>query len=157
MESFEPEDSAMQGDDDAEVDLTALVTLRVVVADFLEFSPSLLAPSTSFFSMGLDSIKSVGLAKSLKNAGFSITSTELLRNSTLKTLAKYLEPKKPSNQDYTEAENNLAGLSREVVAEVDKPSVRLGMDDLIHFYPTTALQAGMLSQVRFFLRQGKFS
>ncbi|KIM49051.1 hypothetical protein M413DRAFT_438219 [Hebeloma cylindrosporum] len=146
VEPFEPEYICVHGDDDADVDSDALAIVRVIVADFLEFSPSLLSPSTSFFSMGLDSIKSVGMAKSLKNAGFPITSTELLRNSTLKNLVKYLELEKPSNQEYSEAEKNFAGLSREVLAEVDKQGVRLGIEDLVRFYPTTALQTGMLSQ-----------
>ncbi|KAF6765263.1 hypothetical protein DFP72DRAFT_840165 [Ephemerocybe angulata] len=57
--------------------------LRVTVSEFLGVDSKVLHDSTSFISLGLDSIKAVGLAKRITKLGYKVTSTEVLKGATI--------------------------------------------------------------------------
>ena len=124
-----------------------LDVLCPIVSDFLGFQPEFLTGSTSLISIGLDSIKSVGLAKTLHKQGFKVTSTDILRNATLIDLAKTLRMR----GDLEDPSSNSGPSS---IAKTNTPKdiipeqVQYSSRDIVDIYPTTALQTGMLSQVR---------
>ncbi|CAA7271648.1 unnamed protein product [Cyclocybe aegerita] len=124
------------------IDLALLNDLRDMISNFLGINPIVLTPSMSFVSMGLDSIKSVGLAKALAKIGFSVTSTDLLRNSTLAGLGAHLTSKKSKTTLCLPEEL----LDPDIRSELDKEQLTLSEDDIVRPFPTTALQTGMLSQ-----------
>ncbi|PPR03610.1 hypothetical protein CVT24_007726 [Panaeolus cyanescens] len=121
------------------VDPDVLQRLYQVTADFMQINPDILMPTTSLISMGLDSIKSVGLSKRMVKAGLNVTSTDLLQASTFTALAARIAVQEhhDPNPVYT-----LPDLS----SELDLDDVRFSINDNIKVFPTTALQAGMLSQ-----------
>lgn len=135
------------------VDSAILDGLQSIISDFLQVNPIILTPSTSFVSLGLDSIKSVGLAKLLSRNGFSVTSTELLQHSSLVSLTGCLALKPRTKEDKTKGgDDPTHRLNDDVVAEIrSQQRVELTDDDIVSFYPTTALQTGMLSQVIVYL------
>ncbi|KAJ3517178.1 hypothetical protein NLJ89_g674 [Agrocybe chaxingu] len=128
--------------DHGSVDLALLNDLRDIISNFLGINPIILTPSMSFVSMGLDSIKSVGLAKALAKIGFSVTSTDLLRNSTLAGLGAHLTSKKSKTTLCLPEEL----LDPDIRSDLDKEQLTLSEDDIVRPFPTTALQTGMLSQ-----------
>ena len=124
--------------------------LRSIVADFLEIQPTILSPSTSFVSMGLDSIKSVGLSKVITMRGHPVSSTTVLRNASLLQLVSCIISQ-PSDSD-TEEDSNAARRSvvfvdQGITTEILGHNIKFEDEDVVQLFPTTALQSGMLSQV----------
>ncbi|KAF9483747.1 peptide synthetase [Pholiota conissans] len=117
--------------------------LRSIIAEFLEIAPRILTPSTSFISMGLDSIKSVGLAKIITTQGHTLTSMDILRNATLRQLTTFLSCNFNSN-DWPSPKK--FDLDEGVVTEIRSQNIELADTDFVDLFPTTALQTGMLSQ-----------
>lgn len=131
------------------VDPVVLDELRSIISDFLQVDATILTPSMSFVSLGLDSIKSVGLAKLLSKNGFPVTSTELLQNSSLISTANCVALKPRTNQDETQDQHQpIIRVDDNAVSEIkNQRKIELTADDAVSFHPTTALQTGMLSQV----------
>ncbi|KLO14184.1 AMP-binding-domain-containing protein [Schizopora paradoxa] len=125
--------------------------LRDVVSRFLDISPDKLDANASLVSLGLDSIKSIGLSRSLKADGLKITAVELMQHSSLRRLARFLQSGSAesvvANKVYTtDATELLESRRREIAAIVNVHDLQLGDDDLVDLFPTTDLQSGMLSQ-----------
>ncbi|KAJ8701584.1 Non-ribosomal peptide synthetase [Pleurotus ostreatus] len=70
--------------------------LRHVIGDFLNVDPSLLKPDASLVSLGLDSLKSVGLSRTLRREGFPLSATQLMSGGSLSNLVALLESKTPA-------------------------------------------------------------
>jgi len=121
--------------------------LRVAV-DFLGVNPSIMAPSTPLISLGLDSIKAVGLAKRINKLGYKVTSTDVLRAASIDRLAQVIGAK-PSQADQNSGAGDGAydAMKRKILDKVDINSLKLCPDDEPAVHPATALQSGMLSQV----------
>ncbi|KAF8163357.1 peptide synthetase [Crassisporium funariophilum] len=143
--SFQEHDHATPMEDANAIDPFVLSTLQRIIADFLLINPAILTTSLSFISVGLDSIRSVGLARKLREEGFPVTSTKLLQNSTLKSLATLLGS---NDSDKGEGLDDqvFANLYQKISSEVDLKSLKLTLADIVKCYPTTSLQTGMLSQ-----------
>ncbi|KAF9564589.1 peptide synthetase [Agrocybe pediades] len=120
--------------------------LRRAIADFMGFDSVLLTPSTSLISMGLDSIKSVGLAKSLDRQGFKITSTDLLRHPTLLQLTGMLRSRENSTSALLPTTTSVLLEEAHVPGDIVRDQIQYSAADAVQLYPTTALQTGMLSQ-----------
>jgi len=127
----------------ATADPIVVAELQTVVAEFLDINPTILTPSMSFIAMGLDSIKSVGLAKALSRRGLVVTSTAILRHSTLAKLAAHIGDLKLTTTD----EGSNKTLVEDVKGSLDLEKLKLHKEDEVMVFPTTALQAGLLSQV----------
>lgn len=147
--------SQKQSFPDRVVDTVLLDVLRTAIASFMGFKPEILTPAISFISLGLDSIKSVGLSKAISKAGYHVTSTDILRNATLNELAVLIQTKKSVAGDpIAHRSQSTLDINPAILSEITPESVRLSVDEEVQFFPTTALQTGMLSQVGFFFRFG---
>lgn len=124
--------------------------LQYIIADFLQVQPTILAPSTSFISMGLDSIKSVGLSKVITMCGHPVSSTHVLRNASLQQLVSYIlsqSSNSDAEKDSGAARKSVVVVDKSITAEILGHNIKLEDDDDVELFPTTALQSGMLSQV----------
>lgn len=130
--------------DHSNLDPVLISSLRTIISDFMGFNPVILTPLMSLISMGLDSIKSVGLAKSMTKQGFPVTSTDILRHATLNELASCIKSKQSRKDDLPVT--TMPVVSQLVLSEFNVDDMKLGKEQ-VDFFPTTALQTGMLSQV----------
>jgi aryl carrier-like protein len=138
-----PETAASSDVEFEALDLTVLSTLRTIVSDFLRVGVALISDNTSFLSLGLDSIASVGLSKRLREAGFHVPAADIIRNATLGKLARHILVKAdfiPRDAEY----DKLLLKLRSETASLISPGIETA-------FPVTVLQSGMLSQVRVFL------
>ncbi len=130
--------------------------LRYIVADFLQIQPTVLSPSTSFVSMGLDSIKSVGLSKVITMGGHPVSSTTVLRNASLLQLVSCIisqSSHSDTEEDFNAARRSVVVVDQGITTEIFGHNIKFEDEDVVQLFPTTALQSGMLSQVghHFFL------
>ena len=135
--------------EDADVDEKIVSAIIHIASKFLRVDAGLITSGTSLLSLGLDSIKSVGLSRKLSAEGLRLSSADIMGLSTPRRLAarvqKTREPQKQGD-DYA-----LAAFKAEreqLAAAVDLGALKLSADDVVQVFPTTTLQAGMLSQVR---------
>ncbi|KAI0647071.1 hypothetical protein C8Q79DRAFT_1000106 [Trametes meyenii] len=112
---------------DIEVDEMIVSAIRETAAQFLRIDANLISEETSLLSLGLDSIKSVGLSRKFTTEGLPLTSADIMRLSTSRRLAAFIQQNKTT---------------------VDVAAVKISPEDDVNVFPTTTLQAGMLSQVR---------
>ncbi|KAI0670364.1 hypothetical protein C8Q78DRAFT_1079337 [Trametes maxima] len=140
-----------KGDDDfaldVEVDEKIVSAIRETAAQFLRIDVNLISEETSLLSLGLDSIKSVGLSRKFTTEGLPLTSADIMRLSTSRRLAAYIQHNKSSSGD---KEDRVLSLFNEecdkLVSTVDVAAVKISPEDDVSVFPTTTLQAGMLSQ-----------
>ncbi|EAU88504.2 peptide synthetase [Coprinopsis cinerea okayama7 len=125
------------------LDPVVVADLQQTICDFLEIPTAILTNRVSFISLGLDSIKAVGLAKRIRALGYDVSSTEILRASTLKRLARVVSNNKQKKEEPYE---HYAQLVRQVEGYISKSEVQLSPEDEVKIIPSTALQSGMLSQ-----------
>ncbi|RDB21442.1 Nonribosomal peptide synthetase 2 [Hypsizygus marmoreus] len=141
------EEYADEAEDEPEglVDPELLIQLRHILSDFLGINEKLITETTSFISLGLDSIKSVGLARALKKLGHIVPAIDLMKYSTLRRLANRitspdLVAKGPTSHiEYSQVVDKLR---KSFILD----SAKLFPEDVVTVFPTTSLQAGMLSQ-----------
>ncbi|KAG6874203.1 hypothetical protein C0995_003749 [Termitomyces sp. Mi166 len=147
IETPELAENNVRGEDHLKfvTDPRLLSELRQVLSEFLGINEALLTESTSFISLGLDSIKSVGLSRTLKRLGYDIRAEDIMKYASLRMLTSRLTSSHTVSDDF----NNDSALStalariRSLFAEDD---LKLSPTDTVTLFPTTALQAGMLSQ-----------
>ncbi|KAJ3563111.1 hypothetical protein NP233_g9148 [Leucocoprinus birnbaumii] len=128
------------------LDLRLVEKLRSIIAEFLGVDKIILGNSTSFISLGLDSIKSVGLARALQRQGFKASPNHILRFSTLELLATALTSANASLTQDDQIDPLYHDFLQRLQGSVNAQALALGTGDKIAIYPTTALQAGMLSR-----------
>lgn len=123
--------------------------IRAAVSRFLRIEEGTIANTVSLITLGLDSIKSVGLVRMLRQEGLKLTASELMRYPTIRRIAaRQCSPEnKPVDREERQAEAMLNESLAEIKANFDLSSVKLREDDSVEVYPTTELQSGMLSQV----------
>lgn len=138
--------------DQGPLDETMVATLRRTISDFLRVDAGLLTVDTSLVGLGLDSIRSVGLGRAIRTQGFQLSSVQLMKYSTIRRMINFLAaeknggPKAVTNDKSSKTsafEQELASLQQ----SLDVESFKLTPTDSVRVYPTTTLQAGMLSQV----------
>lgn len=123
--------------------------IRAVVARFLRIEEGNIPSTASLITFGLDSIKSVGLVRTLRQEGLKLTTAELMRYPTIRRIAARQNPieSKPVDREEKQAEVLLKEALAEINANFDPLSIKLHDEDNVEVYPTTELQSGMLSQV----------
>ena len=128
--------------------------VRSVVSRFLSVDEQRFAATTSLITLGLDSIKSMGLVRLLRQEGLRLTAVELMRYPTIRRIAARQQPseEKVVDSEERQAEAILNESLAEISAVFDAQSVKISDEDVVEVFPTTELQSGMLSQVsmRFF-------
>ncbi len=133
---------------DVVVDDDILERIREIASRFLRIDAKLITGETSLLSLGLDSIKSVGLSRQLSKEGFALSSADIMRLSTPQRLAVQVQAKASAPQDGERMVLSFKEERDKLVREMDMVAIRLSEDDEVNVFPTTTLQAGMLSQVR---------
>lgn len=131
-------------------DPTLLVRLREIVANFLIVNENILTETISFVAVGLDSINSVGLSRTLREQGINVSAAQLMKYSTLRRLEKYLAGFKLSETSLPESDEASTSFSQicdTIRKALPTNTIKLAPDDKIELFPATILQAGMLSQV----------
>ncbi|KAG6851029.1 NRPS [Arthromyces matolae] len=117
--------------------------LRGIISEFLNVEDKFLTETASFISLGLDSIKSVGLARILKGQGHHIRAEELMKYSTLGTLAHRLM----MGGGRTDKQVSMSMPAPNTLhLSFSDDEIKLTDSDEVTLFPTTTLQAGMLSQ-----------
>ncbi|KAG6898366.1 NRPS [Termitomyces sp. T32_za158] len=122
--------------------------LRQILSNFLGIDEALLTESVPFVSLGLDSIKSVGLARTLKRAGHDIRAEEIMKYASLQLLTNRLTSSHdvPYIPDNLENYRTLSKAVAQVRGSFAEDDLKLSSIDKVTLFPTTTLQAGMLSQ-----------
>ncbi|KAI6132186.1 hypothetical protein EDD16DRAFT_1468633 [Pisolithus croceorrhizus] len=139
-------DAVQENDVNGTLDLQPL---NMAVSEFLRVSPDFLLPSTSLISVGLDSIRAVGLSRFLRQRGFTVTAADILRHPTLRQLSVFARPSHLVQQEADDASKDfLYRQLEELQVYVDPFAYKLCAEDKVSLFPTTELQAGMLSQAR---------
>lgn len=138
--------------DKGPLDESMVDSLRKTISDFLRIDADLLTVDASLVGLGLDSIRSVGLGRTLRFQGFQLSSVQIMKYSSIRRMINFLttdkeETKVASGNKSTKVspfDQELASLQQ----ALDLTSLKLTPNDNVQVYPTTMLQAGMLSQVR---------
>lgn len=150
--------STMQPHDDVEevfgesLDAVDLVPLSEMVSKFFGLSSERLHPDTSLISLGLDSIRSVGLSKILRQHGYSTNAVDIMGNPSLRKLGALCGRSLGHSVQQVESDQGVFSLQKQcerIKASLDPSVCKLSIDDEVEIFPTTALQAGMISQVLF--------
>jgi len=134
-------DSCLNG-----VESDLLDELRQCVATFMRIEPNIVSPSTSLFSLGLDSIKSVGLSRALKKLGHNVASIDILHHPSLGQLSVFIQNINTQHVGDHD-DGTFSDLCRRIGDSFDGSSLALSPNDAVTLHPTTVLQSGMLSQV----------
>lgn len=129
-----------------DADRELLTKLRAIVSSFLRVNTEVLTENISLISMGLDSIKSVGLAKTLKKEGFAVLAVDLMNNSSLGALTNFVVRSRKSPKEIVH-DSTYQNLVTKLRSQVDISRLKLKAEDAPLIYPTTSLQAGLLAQV----------
>ncbi|EJD05778.1 uncharacterized protein FOMMEDRAFT_119062 [Fomitiporia mediterranea MF3/22] len=132
---------------EASVDDTLEEKIRLIVSGFLKIGNDQISSTTSLIALGLDSIRSVGLSRALRRDGIEITSLDIMRHPSIRRIAARSSNRdNSSNKQRDEEENLLASRRALIASHVNVEPLKLGEADEVELYPTTILQAGMLSQ-----------
>ncbi|KAH6918511.1 peptide synthetase [Coprinopsis sp. MPI-PUGE-AT-0042] len=132
-------------EDHVSVEPQVLEQLRQTVADFLEVPSTALTSTVSFISLGLDSIRAVGLAKRIRKQGYDISSSDVLKAATIERLYQLAVNRRPKkNPDIPTPQ--YAQMVNDLIQRVPIAEILVSPDDDPKVFPTTALQSGMLSQ-----------
>lgn len=100
-------------------------------------------PSTTIYQIGLDSISAVQVAAALRKNEFRINATDVLRYTTCKDLAAFLETNSESSEKEVELFNFTAFETSHKEHITNTLSIRA--DEIEAIRPCTPLQSGMLS------------
>lgn len=137
-----------QQNEDEVVDLELENSLVAAVASFLNVSESLVAPNSSLVALGLTSLKSVTLSRKLKGSGITVTAIDIIQADTVRGVASKCGRNSGSIGAIQEGRLWLGGLQDEIKKEVSVNEFKLTDKDEPEVMCATALQTGMLSQVR---------
>lgn len=124
-----------------------LTTIRAIVSEFLRIDPSLLSDTISLFSIGLDSIRSVGLSRALQAQGMHIPSLSIMNHPTIIDIASRLSQNLPEVRHKDQRLTSFKESCQRIRDAVGPLHLPLSAEDNVEIFPTTTLQAGMLSQV----------
>ncbi|KAG5652249.1 NRPS protein [Sphagnurus paluster] len=121
-----------------------LLELRTVISKFLDINKLLISEDTSLISLGLDSIKCVGLSRILKGLGYSMPAVEIMKHPSLRKLSSHIASRcnEPLGVDYRQVFSQTLSTIRRSFSQED---LKLSPSDTVQLFSTTSLQAGMLS------------
>ncbi len=146
-----PDGASEDAEDLSDVDDADVSNIRSIAAQFLRIDLDFIKNDTSLLSLGLDSIKSIGLSRKLSANGLALSSADIMRLATPVRLAAYLQKSKSSGGGRVDSRLSDAEFATEcqkMEEALDMEAIKLSPEEQVRVYPTSVLQAGMLSQVR---------
>ncbi|CDO69499.1 hypothetical protein BN946_scf184785.g4 [Trametes cinnabarina] len=130
-----------------EADELIVATICALASQFLRVNPDLVTGDTSLLSLGLDSIKSVGLSRRLAKEGLRLSSADIMGLGTPRRLAARIQEFDDSAKQSQDPASASFTAECEFIREaIDPLTIKLSAEDDVQAFPTTTLQAGMLSQ-----------
>ena len=140
----------MEVEDLTNVDQDVVSQIITIASQFLRLEENLITADTSLFSLGLDSIKSVGLSRRFVAQGLPLTSADIMRLSTPLRLTAFIQRSKTSTQREDRLVDSEFALECSKLKEaLDVEQIKFSAEDVVKVFPTSVLQAGMLSQVSY--------
>ncbi|KAK1139187.1 Non-ribosomal peptide synthetase [Aspergillus melleus] len=120
--------------------------IREMTKDFCSLSLADVSKGASFISLGVDSVTAIQFSRKLREAGFQVSSSDVMRFSCVGALARHIEQSSSEGQTQT---NGVNGTKKATIpADVYQKHVRLlGEGDSISaMFECTPLQSGMITQ-----------
>ncbi|KAG6845337.1 NRPS [Tephrocybe sp. NHM501043] len=134
-----------EADDGIVSDPELLQGLRGAISEFLSINEGLLSDDISFIAVGLDSIKSVGLARRLKKLGHDIRAEEVMKYASLRMLTNRLVSGRVTYDNFS-GHTAFSSTVAKIRSSFSADDLKLSSTDEVIVFPTTSLQAGMLTQ-----------
>ena len=123
--------------------------VQIVISElctFLRLPRENVREESLLYSLGLDSLKAVSLSRRLGERGISVSPIDIIQAGSVRGVASASAI--VGKQDFSSQEEYSFELERLLEQDLHVESVRLAGDDHVKITAATALQAGMLSQVR---------
>jgi aryl carrier-like protein len=119
------------------------------VSEILSVPIDDISPNSSLLSLGMDSLKSVALSRKLRSAGIELTPVTIMRHPTIEALEEFTRRKTLPSQSKATADPELWRRDlQSSLSEDDRMELQtVSEDEILTWFPTTTLQAGLLSQV----------
>ena len=117
------------------------------VCELLRIQKSLVTPTTSLISIGLDSLRSVTLSRILKEDGIDLSAVDIVQADSIRKLLHSNSPAKRRLGASSESLQEIQFAQRILEDEIMGQDLKLSPGDSVLIMPATSLQAGMLSQV----------
>jgi ferricrocin synthase len=121
-----------------------------LVSEFLKVEQSVITPTASLISLGLDSLRAVSLSRLLHIEGIFVSPIDIVQADSIRTVAAKVNSPHAHAEVPPEVELDLVKLQNVLVEELPPNDVRIDADDDVLICGATALQSGMLSQARGF-------
>nr|ARJ54908.1 nonribosomal peptide synthetase 2 [Curvularia lunata] len=118
--------------------------VRKVLAQISKTPAENISPTTSIYQIGLDSISAVQIASVLRDRGYTIKATDVLKYTTCSDLAERLS-QTPSLETSSVSQVDFHAFESKHRSQILK-YYRLGDQDIVAVRPCTPLQNGMISQ-----------
>lgn len=132
-------------DPQTHVDPQVLNSIRSQLSTFLRVDIDSIFEGTLLLSLGLDSLKAVAISRRLEEQGVLIQPVDMMRAGTVRHLAMSVNTASPRGDMEDEA---ILARERMLSEDLDMKTLKLDANDDVRITMATALQAGMLSQVR---------
>ncbi|EJF65871.1 peptide synthetase [Dichomitus squalens LYAD-421 SS1] len=133
--------------DPTDIDQHLVSKICDIASQFLRVDIGFVKATTSLLSLGLDSIKSVGLSRKLSAEGMELSSADIMRLSTPLRLAALIQRTTSSDLPTDRVSDAWFVAECDRLAEaLNSERIKLSADDNVQVYPISILQAGMLSQ-----------
>jgi amino acid adenylation domain-containing protein len=126
------------------------IDVRDIFARLSNTSPNDVAPETSIYQLGLDSISAVQVAAALRKQGHRVNATDVLEHTTCVDLAEFIEQANPLDVS-ADSLFDFGAFERKYRAQVLSDN-NIPDSDVLALRPCTPLQNGMLSQ--FLVKEG---
>jgi hypothetical protein len=123
-------------------------TLVAAAASFLNVEASLVGPASSLVALGLTSLKSVALSRKLKGSSIFVSAIDIIQADTVRGIASKCGYDPAPSRSTSDERRWLDDLHRQLKDELVIDDLRLTPEDNPQIICATALQSGMLSQVR---------
>ncbi|KAJ3084645.1 hypothetical protein HK102_000591 [Quaeritorhiza haematococci] len=118
--------------------------LAKIWASVLNIDDSIIGSESSFFELGGDSISAARMAAACHNEGYALTVADVFKAPTLRDLASILGVE-DLQDDFVEPMSLVSEEIREAIESEHLPLLNIDVSEVEDIYPTTALQAGLLT------------
>ena len=122
--------------------------MKIIISElcaFLRVPTEHVQEGRSLLSFGLDSLKAAALSRRLRERGIHISPVDIIQAGSVRGVASVSVIER--QEETSTPEESDSKLDRLLKQDLPAELVRLGNDDEVKVTATTALQAGMLSQV----------
>ncbi|RDW89800.1 nonribosomal siderophore peptide synthase SidC [Aspergillus mulundensis] len=119
--------------------------IREITSAFCGLDRDAMSKGASFFSLGVDSVTAIHFARRLRDEGFNVSSSDIMRFSCVGALAKHVEESSP--QEQVNGVNGHASQRGIISIATYGKHVSIGeKDSITAMFECTPLQSGMITQ-----------